>query len=381
MKVDKLIPYNVPAVVGNEVHYVNEAMKSRKLSGDGSFNKKCSEWLRSYYQVPYATLTPSCTAALEMAYLLIDLKPGDEVIMPSFTFTSTATAVTLFGAKPVFVDVDSTLNLDLSKVEEAITSKTKAICPVHYAGTSCDIKKLRDIIGSRDIYIVEDAAQALGASYRDQKLGGTGDIAALSFHETKNVVCGEGGALIVKNPALIDRAEILKDKGTNRQRFLRGQVDKYTWQDKGSSYLLGELPAAYLLAQFEKLTEITDARLKVWNRYFQNLRELADIGTISLPKIPEYSQHNAHIFYLLTESEDIRFKLSQYLKDMNILAIPHYVPLHSAPAGIKFGRVSGTMEHTDSLANRLLRLPLFYDLNLDSVDYITQCIYSYFNKA
>ncbi len=371
----ELLPFNIPPILGTELTNIQTALTNRKLSGDGFFNKKCSDWLNKYLGAEYSTLTPSCTAALEMAYLMMDLAPGDEVILPSFTFTSTATAVTLFGATPVFVDVDKTMNIDLDIVEQAITSKTKAICAVHYAGTSCDMNRLVSLGKKYSIYIVEDAAQAIFSYFGNKPLGSFGDFAAFSFHETKNIVCGEGGALIVNNAKFVQRAEIVKDKGTNRQRFLRGEVDKYTWEDKGSSYLLGEIPAAFLLSQFEGGERITQKRLEVWQRYRQNLESVSEINIMN---IPSYSKLNAHIFYIVTESGAVRDQLASYLRKENILAISHYVPLHSSRAGKRFGRTHGDQKVTDDLASRLLRLPLYYDLSLDDVDYVSEKIRGFF---
>lgn len=377
----KQIPFNRPAFLGAEQKYIARAIENRKLSGEGEFNQKSSKHIAEKLQAPYVTLTPSCTAALEMAYLTIDLKPGDEVIMPSFTFTSTATAAVLFGATPVFVDVDDTFNINLDQVAQVITEKTRAICVVHYAGMSCDMDRLRGIIGSRDIYVIEDAAQAYEAKYKDRYLGSFGDIAAFSFHETKNIISGEGGALIVNNPALIKRAEIVRDKGTNRQIFLRGEVDKYTWQEKGSSYLLGELPAAYLLAQLEHSHQITKKRLSLWAKYQQLLQPLMDAGTLSIPTVPEYAKHNAHIFYIVTNDEKTNQDLIASLKKENIYPHTHYIPLHLAPAGIKYGKAPVTMPNTESKYTRLLRLPLYYDLSLEEVKHICQCINHFFKKS
>lgn len=380
MRTEIKIPFNIPPVLGTEEAYINKALSNRKLSGDGPFNKRASQLIKERLDSPYSNLTPSCTSALEMAYLLIDLKPDDEVILPSFTFTSTATAITLFGAKPVFVDVDESFNIDLTQVESAITNKTKAICVVHYAGTSCDMNRLKDTLQRQKnkIYLIEDAAQALDCYYNNKPLGTFGDIAAFSFHETKNVVCGEGGAIVVNNIDLIQRAELLKDKGTNRQSFLRGEVDKYTWQDKGSSYLLGEIPAAYLVAQLEEVQKITAKRLRIWSQYYSDLLPLEESKKLFLPKIPKFSKHNGHIFYLILKNENTRNLLAQFLKEKGISAVSHYVPLHSAPAGIKYGRVSGSMSNTDAYANCLLRLPMYYDLTPTQAEHVATEVKNFF---
>lgn len=373
----ELLPFNVPPVLGTEMTNIEKALMARKLSGDGFFNKKCSNWLSDYLGAKYSTLVPSCTSALEMAYLLMDLGPGDEVILPSFTFTSTATAVTLFGATPVFVDVDKTMNLNLDIVEQAITSKTKAICAVHYAGTSCDMNRLVGIGKKHSVFIVEDAAQAIFSYYDNKPLGSFGDFAAFSFHETKNIVCGEGGALIVNNGEFVQRAEIVKDKGTNRQRFLRGEVDKYTWEDKGSSYLLGEIPAAFLWSQIEAGEAITQKRLQVWERYKQNLESVSEVHIM---QVPPNCKLNAHIFYIVVKSESVRDQLAKFLRSENVLAISHYVPLHSSRAGKRFGRSHGEQRVTDDFASRLLRLPLYFDLSIDDVDYVCGKIRDYFSS-
>lgn len=365
-------------LLGSERDYVSDVLKHRKFSGEGPYNKKASEFLRKYLDAKFVTLTPSCTAALEMAYVLLDLKPGDEVILPSFTFTSTATATTQFGATPIFVDVDDTLNVDPARVTEAISAKTKAICVVHYAGFSADMDSLKKITADRNIPIIEDAAQGLFALYKNKPLGSLGDLAAFSFHETKNIVCGEGGALVINNPAYLARAEIVRDKGTNRQKFLRGEVDKYTWVDKGSSYLLGELPAAFLFAQLERGEEITQKRRALWEHYFRKLTLLSEKGALRLPQAPEFSQHNGHIFYIILPNPEVTIGLAAFLKEKGISATSHYVPLHSSPAGLSLGRTCGPMTQTESLAYRLLRLPMFFDLELNQIDFICEQIYEFF---
>lgn len=376
----KPIPFSKPHIGHKELGYLKKVLDLKKLSGDGPYNKLCSSFLKSYLNVNYVQLTPSCTTALEMAYLLIDLQPEDEVILPSYTFTSTATAITLFHAKPVFIDVDETLNIDVNKIEKAITNKTKAVCVVHYAGTSCDLDKLKELLNEKNIFLIEDAAQALGATYKKKALGSFGDISAFSFHETKNVVCGEGGAIVINNSKLIERAEIIKDKGTNRQRFLRGEIDKYTWQDKGSSYLLGELPAAYLFAQLEILDLITEKRRNLFEAYYNFLLPFACENKLKLPIIPNFSKHNGHIFYLILESEQSRNELKNFLKIKNISAVPHYVPLHDSVAGKKFSRSVGSFDITKGCSSRLLRLPMYYDLSMDEVEYICSVVVDFFNQ-
>ena len=374
----KNIPFNVPTYLGEELEYIQQVVRAKKLSGDGEFNKKCVEELHKVFPNSVISLTPSCTAALEMAYLLIDLKPGDEVILPSFTFTSTATAVTLFGATPVFVGVDETLNIDLDQIENAITPRTKAICAVHYAGFSCDMKRLVGMAKNKKIFLIEDAAQAYGASCFGQPLGSFGDISAFSFHETKNIVCGEGGAIVVNNLELKSRAEIVRDKGTNRQRFLRGEVDKYTWQDKGSSYLLGELSAAYLYAQLRDSNKITNRRKQLFDLYDGFLQKKYAEGLLQGPCKTPFNSYNGHIYYILAKNSVQRDDLASYLKTKKIQATTHYVPLHSSIAGKKYGVCSGQLDLTNDLAARLLRLPMFYELEAEEVEYVVKNIELYF---
>lgn len=370
------IPFNKLTTVGNEQEYVLKVLQNNKLSGDGEFNKKCADLLKSIYKSSFACLTPSCTAALEMAYVLIDLQPGDEVILPSYTFTSTATAVSLFGAVPVFVEVDNTFNIDINSIKQAITDKTKAVCVVHYAGQSCDVESLKEYLTSKNIYLIEDAAQAIGATYKNKPLGSVGDIAAISFHETKNIGCGEGGAILVNNPKLASRAELIRDKGTNRQKFLRGEVDKYTWVDKGSSYLLGELAAAYLLGQLEKLEVITQKRRDLYNLYSEKLQLNAKKHGYSLPVLNNLNKHNAHIFYLIVKDENQKNIITQHLKQNKISAVSHYVPLHSSTAGQMYGRASGDLSFTNTYSDKLLRLPLFFSLTEQDVEIVSQAIIS-----
>lgn len=356
------IPFHAPALSALEKSYVLEALSSGKLAGDGPFTKRCHAWLKENLKSPHALLTHSCTAALEMAALLCDLAPGDEVIMPSFTFVSTANAVALRHAVPVFVDIrPDTLNIDENRIEAAITPKTKALFIVHYAGVAAEMDSILAIAKKHNLKVVEDAAQGLMASYKGKPLGTMGDFGALSFHETKNIVSGEGGALITRDDADAARAEIIREKGTNRSQFFRGQVDKYTWTDIGSSYLPSDLLAALLLAQLERAKEITKLRLGLWTLYHEQLASLETKG-VRRPTIPKECEHNAHIYSLITKSLDERTKLISFLKDQDIVAPFHYVPLHTSPAGKKFGRCHGDLKQTVDLSERLIRLPLFSNL-------------------
>lgn len=375
------IPFNLPPKSSHEEQYIAQAISNRKLSGEGSFNKKCAEWFNKNLPTLMTIITPSCTSALEMAMVLADIGPGDEVILPSFTFTSTANVVALYGAVPVFVDVDPrTLNIDPIAIEKAITPRTRVIMPVHYAGVGCEMDRIMALAEPKNIWVVEDAAQAIFASYKGKALGSWGHMAAFSFHETKNIVCGEGGALTINDKRLLARAEIVRDKGTNRQQFLNGQVDKYTWQDKGSSYLLSELSAAFLLSQLEEGPQITERRMQVWNQYNQGLAELEKQGHLTRMIVPSEAQANAHIYYILLNAPDVRAALWQFLRDRDIQSTTHYVPLHSAPAGVKYGRVSGSMKVTDDLSDRMLRLPMFADLSKDELQYVIDSITTFFKR-
>lgn len=373
------IPFNIPPKSHNEEKYIAQAIANKKLSGEGSFNKKCVEWFNKNLPTLMTVITPSCTSALEMAMVLADIGPGDEVILPSFTFTSTANVVALYGAVPVFVDVDPlTMNIDPACIEKAITARTKVIMPVHYAGVGCEMDKIMDLANKHKIWVVEDAAQGMFASYKGKALGTWGHMAAFSFHETKNIVCGEGGALTINDPRLVARAEIVRDKGTNRQAFLNGQVDKYTWQDKGSSYLLSELSAAFLMSQIEEGESITAKRMARWQQYHQGLAALEKSGHLQRMTIPEGAKANAHIYYLLLNSAEVRAALWGHLKEAGIQSTTHYVPLHSAPAGVKYGKISGSMKVTDDLSHRLLRLPMFADLSAEDADLVLEKINSFF---
>lgn len=363
---DGNIEFNRPYMTGKELHYIAEAKFGNMLAGDGPFTKRCHRWLEEAGDVPTALLTHSCTAALEMAALLLDIQPGDEVIMPSYTFVSTANAFVLRGGVPVFVDIRSdTLNLNENLVEAAITAKTRAIVPVHYAGVACEMDTLLAIANKHRLMIVEDAAQGVMASYKGRALGSIGELGAYSFHETKNVISGEGGALLVRDRELGARAEIIREKGTDRSRFFRGQVDKYTWQEVGSSFLPGELTAAFLWAQLEQAREITDLRMAIWDNYHTSLTELETDKLIRRPIVPAECRHNAHMYYVLLSSEIDRGKVIECLKQHSISAVFHYVPLHSSPGGRKFGRSHGSMQVTDDVSSRILRLPLWVGMSLE----------------
>ena len=372
-----MIPFNIPPYIGTEDQYVFQAIHSHKICGDGSFTKRCSTWLEERFQAKKALLTTSGSDALEMAALLCDLKPGDEVILPSYTFSSTANAFALFGAKLVFVDIrPDTMNIDEKLIEDAITEMTRVIVPVHYAGVSCEMDTIMEIAARHNLMVVEDAAQGVMSTYKGRALGTIGHIGCYSFHETKNYSMGEGGAILVNAPRLIERAEIIREKGTNRANFLRGQVDKYKWVDIGSSYLPSELNAAYLYGQLERADEINEDRLASWRFYDQELGGLAEAGKIELPTIPKDCVHNAHMFYIKVRNLEERTRLQQYLREREIQTAFHYVPLHSAPAGLRFGRFNGEDRYTTRESERLVRLPLFYGLSSEHVkcvvDYIKQ---------
>ncbi len=364
------VPFNKPYMTGRELWLISQAHANGHLSGDGAFTKQCHAWLESTTGCAKALLTHSCTAALEMAALLLDLQPGDEVIMPSFTFVSTANAFVLRGAVPVFVDVRAdTLNIDEALIEAAITPRTRAICVVHYAGVGCEMDAILAIAAKHGLKVIEDAAQGIFSTYKGRPLGGIGAMGALSFHETKNVISGEGGALLVNDPSIVERAEIIREKGTNRSQFFRGQVDKYTWVDVGSSYLPGEIVAAFLAAQFEGAEEINRRRLAVWDRYHAWAAPLEQRGLLRRPVVPADCTHNAHMYYLLLQSLAARTRFIDVLKQQGIGAVFHYVPLHSSPAGRRYGRAVGPMQVTDDAGDRLVRMPLWVGLedHLDDV--------------
>ncbi len=358
-----MICFNVPPCTGHEMKYIAEAVASHKICGDGQFTKKCSAWLEQRFNAHRVLLTTSGTTALDMASLLCELQPGDEVILPSFTFSSTANAFVNYGARLVFVDIrPDTMNIDETKIEAAITDRTKVIVAMHYAGVACEMDTIMDIARRRKLLVIEDAAQAVMSTYKGRPLGTIGDFGCFSFHETKNYSMGEGGAILINAPQYVERAEILREKGTDRARFFRGQVDKYTWVDLGDSFLPSELNAAYLWAQLEMADEINDDRLKSWNRYNEAFADLKAKGLVELPFIPEGCVHNAHMFYLKCRDLTERTAFIQFLKERDILAVFHYVPLHSAPAGLRFGRFEGEDKYTTAESDRLVRLPLYYGL-------------------
>lgn len=376
----KMINFNEPPYVGKELEYVKKAIENKKICGDGIFTKKCNKWLEEKTGTTKALLTTSCTSALEMAAMLCDIKPGDEVIMPSFTFVSTANAFVLRGAKIVFVDIrPDTMNIDENLIEAAITPKTKAIVPVHYAGVSCEMDKIMEIAKKYNLKVVEDAAQGVYSYYKNKALGTIGDFGCYSFHETKNYSMGEGGAILIKNREDVERAEIIREKGTDRSKFFRGQVDKYTWVSKGSSYLPSDMNAAYLYAQFENEEKIYNDRMNSWNLYYAGLKGLAEKGQIELPFIPEDCIHNAHMFYIKTKDLYERTKLLSYLKESGIGAVFHYIPLHSAPAGLKYCIFNGEDKFTTKESERLIRLPMFYGLRNSDVEYIIEKIKTFYN--
>ncbi len=374
------IPFNLTHTVGYEIDFIQQAIANLHLSGDGYFTQKCQAWLEKEVGCPKALLTQSCTTALEMSALLINIKQGDEVIMPSFTFVSTANAFVLYGGVPVFVDIrNDTLNLDETKVEEAITSKTKAIVPVHYAGVGCEMKTLMEIANRHNLYVIEDAAQGIMSKYQNRSLGSFGHLGAYSFHQTKNVICGEGGALLINDPRFIERAEIIREKGTNRSQFFRGQVDKYTWVDIGSSYLPGEINAAFLWAQLKEADRITENRMISWNLYHEAFMELEEKGFLQRPVIPQECKHNAHIYYILVKDLETQQKILKKLKAQGIDAVFHYVPLHSSPAGRKYGQTHGDLVNTDKVSEQLIRLPLWVDMTPGHLMQVVDAIYCSFD--
>lgn len=363
------VPFNRPHATGREFHYIEQAIENLHLSGNGPFTARCDRWLEERTGAPKALLTTSCTAALEMATLLLDLAPGDEVVMPSFTFVSTANAVVLRGGVPVFVDIRSdTLNLDEQAVEAAIGPRTKALLPVHYAGVACEMDALLALATENELAVVEDAAQGVLARYRDRPLGGIGALGCLSFHETKNVVCGEGGALLVNDPELAHRAEVLLEKGTNRTEFFRGEVDRYTWVDVGSSFLPSEISAAFLWAQLQDADDITAQRLELWNAYHARFADLEAAGRVRRPIVPAHSRHNAHMYYLLLPDRRTRDAVIDRLAERGIMAVFHYVPLHSSPAGRRFGRTTAALPVTDATSARLVRLPLWIGMGEHEIE-------------
>jgi dTDP-4-amino-4,6-dideoxygalactose transaminase len=371
----RTIPFTRPSLGGREAEYVAQAIRNRQIQGDGPFTKRVHAWLEGRLGCPRALLTHSCTGALEMAAILADLKPGDEVIIPSYTFVSTATAFALRGAVPVFVDIrPDTLNIDEKKIAAAITPRTRAIVPVHYAGIGCAMGPILEIAAEHNLVVIEDAAQGMCASYEGKALGTIGQLGCLSFHETKNVVAGEGGALLINDPALVERAEIIRQKGTNRTKFLRGEADKYYWVDIGSSYLPSDVVAALLLAQLEGAEEITAKRRALWQRYYDAFVDLERQGRVRRPAVPNGAEHNAHIFYLTLPTNAEREALLKRLKQHGIHASAHYMALHDSPGGRTYARTSGSLEHAESLPGRILRLPLYADLTPEEQDYVIDCV-------
>jgi dTDP-4-amino-4,6-dideoxygalactose transaminase len=371
------IPFNRPYPVGTETAHIEDAIARAHLSADGEYTRLCAKWLEEHTGSTQALLTPSCTAALEIAAILADVGPGDEVVMPSFTFVSTANAFVLRGATPVFVDVrPDTLNVDEEAVADALTERTKALVPVHYAGVGCEMKPLLELAASCRALVIEDAAQGLLSTYRGQALGSLGQLGALSFHETKNVTCGEGGALLVNDQAFAGRAEIIREKGTNRSQFYRGQVDKYTWVDLGSSHVLSDLNAAFLWGQLERAETITRKRLEIWRIYHEAFEELEAGGQVRRPIVPEHCAHNAHLYYLLANDERTRDAVIAHLNEHGVNAVFHYVPLHSSPGGRRYGRSIGELPVTDEMAGRLLRLPLYTQMTLDEVERVVEAVFA-----
>lgn len=371
--------FNVPPFVGKELDYIKDAIQKRKICGDGDFTKKCNTWLEEQTGVAKALLVTSCTHATEMAALLCDIKPGDEVIMPAYTFVSTADAFVLRGAKVIFVDIHpDTMNIDEKLIENAITDRTKAIVPVHYAGVACEMDAIMDIANRNNLYVIEDAAQGVMSTYKGKALGTIGNFGCYSFHETKNYSMGEGGAILIREKENIERAEIIREKGTNRSKFFRGQIDKYTWVEAGSSYLPSELNAAYLYAQLERADEINKSRLACWERYYECLRSLADDGRIDLPVIPKECQHNAHMFYIKAKNIEERTRFISYMKSKGIGCVFHYIPLHTAPAGQKYGCFVGEDKYTTKESERLVRLPMYYGLTPNMVEEICETIKEFY---
>lgn len=374
-----MIVFNVPPYTGKELDYISQAVENQKICGDGEFTKKCSRWIEETAGTGRCLLTTSCTHATELAALLAQVEPGDEIIMPSYTFVSTADAFVLRGAVPVFVDIrPDTMNLDETLIEAAITEKTKAVVPVHYAGVACEMDTIMDIAHRHGLMVIEDAAQGIMSTYKGRPLGTIGDFGAYSFHETKNYSMGEGGALLIRDEKYVEEAEILREKGTNRSKFFRGQIDKYTWVNYGSSYLPSDLNAAYLWAQLEMAHEINQHRLDLWNQYMEELLPLQEKGLLQLPHVPKDCVHNAHMFYIKAKDLEERSALISFLKENGILAVFHYIPLHSAPAGQKFARFHGEDRYTTKESERLCRLPMFYKLTSKEVSYITQKVKEFY---
>ena len=374
-----MISFNKPPYVGEEIKYIEEAVKAQKICGDGQFTKKCNKWFEDKTGAAKVLLTTSCTHATELAALLLDIQPGDEVIMSAYTFVSTADAFVLRGATAVFVDINpKTMNIDENLIEDAITEKTKAIVPVHYAGVSCEMDKIMEIAKKHNLYVVEDAAQGVMSTYKGKALGTIGDYGCYSFHETKNYSMGEGGSLLIRDGKNAELAEIIREKGTNRSKFFRGQIDKYTWVEAGSSYLPSDMNAAYLWAQLQKADEINENRLKSWNRYYEGLKDLKEAGKIELPYIPEYCEHNAHMFYIKAKDLEERSALISYLKENGVTAVFHYIPLHTAPAGKEYGRFHGEDKYTTKESERIIRLPMYYELDEQDAKKVMDLIHTFY---
>lgn len=366
-----MIAFNVPPFTGKEIKYITQAVENHKICGDGPFTKQCSEWIEYKTGTKKCLLTTSCTHATEMAALLANIQPGDEVIMPSYTFVSTANAFVLRGAKVIFVDIrKDTMNIDENLIEQAITSRTKAIVPVHYAGVSCEMEKIMEIAKKHNLYVIEDAAQGMMATYKGKQLGSIGDFGCYSFHETKNYSMGEGGALLIQNRKYIEQAEIIREKGTNRSKLFRGEIDKYSWMDYGSSYLPSDMNAAYLWAQLQVADDMNEKRLDVWSYYYEHLMPLYERELLELPIIPEQCVHNAHMFYVKAKDLEVRTKLIEFLKENGIIAPFHYIPLHSSPAGMKYGSFIGEDIVTTKESERILRLPLFYSIIEEQMEFV-----------
>ena len=375
-----MIVFNVPPFTGKEFEYMHEAVNNHKICGDGPFTKKCDEWMEKRFNARKVMLTTSGSSALDMAALLCGLQPNDEVILPSFTFSSTANSFVLAGAKLVFVDIrPDTMNIDEKKIEAAITDRTRVICPVHYAGVACEMDTIMDIAKRHNLLVVEDAAQGVMSTYKGKALGTIGDFGCFSFHETKNYSMGEGGAIVINNEKYIEKAEILREKGTNRSQFFRGQVAKYNWVDFGDSYLQSDLNAAYLWAQLEMADDINNNRLETWNAYYEAFKPLEENGIITLPTIPEGCVHNAHMFYIKCKDLETRQDYIQFMRSFDIGCVFHYVPLHSAPAGLKFGRFDGEDEYTTPDSDRLVRLPMYYDMSKEDIQEVIDKTLEYFD--
>ncbi len=375
-----MIDFNIATYLGTEEQYMEQAIAKRKLCGDGTFTHLCSEWMKEHFQVSQAYLTTSCTHALEMAAILCQIQEGDEVIMPSYTFVSTADAFVQRGAQIVFVDIrPDTMNLNEKLIEDAITERTKAIVPVHYAGVSCEMDTICALARKYHLKVVEDAAQGFDASYRGKQLGTIGDFGCISFHETKNLTMGEGGAILFQDNAYREEAEIIREKGTNRSKFFRGEIDRYTWVDYGSSYLPSDLNAAYLWAQMQEYRKIRDDRMASWNYYHEHLAELAGQGMIEQPAIPEGTQHNAHMYYIKLKDLDTRTRFISYMNEHDVMCVFHYIPLHNSPAGKQFGRFHGEDVYTTRESQRLVRLPMYYGLDEETLAYIVKTIYNFFS--